>query len=97
MGKELVFDLNKIGFRTATDISLIADEPSRYLVIDLNEKSFCFKCGSPFTIHSTSKYTSFRCGCGTRIWYFPKFAGQKRLATWIPIEEYLRGLNARKT
>jgi hypothetical protein len=96
MGKELLIDVNKVGVRTAFNITEIVIDPERFLIIDLNERMLCMKCNHPLTIHSTQKATTYRCGCGCRIIYYPKYGGQKRLSTWIPIDEYLRGLNAGK-
>ena len=91
MSKELLIDINKVGFRTALDISEISADPDRFLIVDLKEKVFCMRCKSLLTIHSTQKATTYRCNCGCRIIYYPKFAGQKRLSAWIPKEEYKRG------
>ena len=77
------------------DIDELIDDPANFLILSLKTHRVCDKCHQRFSIRKTSKYLTFLCGCGCRIFY-PKDKNGVSITTFVSKEEYEAKKNGQK-
>jgi len=77
------------------DVIDLAVNTDSYLIMPIDKKIRCIKCGNMQSIKMSNNYISFICGCGCRIYYPPNHKGEI-ITKFVTKEEYEVGRNGGK-
>lgn len=74
-------------FNSWIDVLDLAVNSEHYLIMPLNAKIVCRTCGGVMSVRMRSKYISFLCPCGCRVFYPPDKDGVI-VSKFVSKEEY---------